>query len=74
MKLWKGGAFLSALLDNITTAMTGILGWFSAVLTGVETAVTGSFLLQLALALAAAYVGFDLIKKAVNVIRGFLRK
>lgn len=65
---------LSELLVNISTGITGIMGWFSAILAGVETAIGNSFMLQLGLALAAAYVGFELIKKAVNVIRGFLRK
>jgi hypothetical protein len=65
---------VSEILVNIGTAITGLLAWFNAVLTAVETAVEGSWMLQIALGIGAAFVGFKVLVFVINIVRGFLRK
>lgn len=65
---------MSEILVNIGTAITGLLAWFKSVLTAIETAVEGSWMLQIGLGIGAAFVGFQVLKKVIDVVRGFLRK
>ena len=65
---------MSEILVNIGTAITGLLSWFNSVLTAIETAVEGSWMLQIGLGIGAAFVGFQVLKKVIDVVRGFLRK
>lgn len=65
---------MSEILVSIGTAITGLLAWFNAVLTAIETAVEGSWMLQIGLGIGAAFVGFQVLKKVIDVVRGFLRK
>lgn len=65
---------MSEILVNIGTAITGLLAWFNAVLSAIETAVEGSWMLQIGLGIGAGFVGFQILKKVIDVVRGFLRK
>jgi hypothetical protein len=65
---------VSEILVNIGTAITGLLAWFNAVLSAIETAVEGSWMLQIGLGIGAGFVGFQVLKKVIDVVRGFLRK
>lgn len=62
---------MSALLENIGTALTGIVGWFTTVLGAIETALSTSLILQLLLGAAALTIGFYIIKKAISVVKSF---
>lgn len=63
---------MSELFVEVGTAITGIWGWFTAVLTNIETALSSSFLLALVFGLVAIYVGFLLIRKVIAIIKGFM--
>lgn len=65
---------MSEILVNVGTAITGLLAWFNAVLTAIETAVEGSWMLQIGLGIGAAFVGFKVLNYVIAVVRGFLRK
>jgi hypothetical protein len=65
---------MSAVLEAIGTALTGVVSWFSTVLGAIETALATSIILQLALAITAVFVGFKILKKVISVVKGLMAK
>lgn len=65
---------MSELLVQIGAGLTGVTGWFTSILTVIETAITTSLLLQILLGVMATFLGFQIVKKVIGVIRSFIRK
>jgi len=64
---------MSELFVDVGVGITGVLAWFTSVLTSIETALGTSFLLQLIFAIAGISVGFLLLRKVVNIVKGLIR-
>ena len=65
---------MSEVLVAVGTALTGIVGWFSSVLSAIETALGTSVILQIALGVTAVFVGFKILKRVIGVIKGLMHK
>ena len=65
---------MSGLLESAGTFIDGAWDWVLTTLTNIETALETSLILQITLGVAAISLGFVLVKKAINVIKGLIRK
>jgi hypothetical protein len=74
MKIKKGGEIVSAFLEAVGTAVTGVIAWGTQLLTAVETALATSFLLQIAVGISAVFLGIILVKGIVSMVKSFARK
>ena len=65
---------MSALLENTGTFIDGAWAWVMTTLTNIENALEASIILQIVLGVAGITLGFYLVRKIVNVIKGLIRK
>lgn len=65
---------MSALLESAGTFIDGAWAWVMTTLTNIEDALEASFILQIVLGVAGITLGFYLVRKIVNVIKGLIRK
>jgi hypothetical protein len=65
---------MSAFLEAVGEAITGVISWGTSVLSAIETALATSFLLQIGIGVSAVFLGLVLIKGIVGVVKSFARK
>jgi hypothetical protein len=65
---------MSGLLETVGTFIDGAWAWVMTTLTNIESALEASLILQIVLGVAAITLGFYLVRKIVNVIKGLIRK
>lgn len=65
---------LSELLTTIGTVLTAIWTWVSGALGALETSIADSFLLQMAIGIAVAFISIKLLSKIAKMVVAFIRK
>ena len=65
---------LDAVLAMVTSVITAVLAWGQLAIDFIETAVGGSFMLQIALAIGAVPLGFIILSKIIGIVKSFIRK